>query len=75
MIYISDIPDYEEDIIRLSKTEKIDFSKALGELLKSIFSIHVPEGALNVIQILMWVFLICFIGWIIYKEFGSFYIH
>lgn len=73
MIYISDIPDYEEDIIRLSKTEKIDFSKALGELLKSIFSIHVPEGALNVIQILMWVFLICFIGWIIYKEFGSFY--
>lgn len=73
MIYISDIPDYEEDILRLSKTEKIDFSKAISDLLKSIFSIHVPEGVLDVIQILMWAFLICFIGWIIYKEFGSFY--
>ena len=73
MIYISDIPDYEEDILRLSKTEKIDFSNALGDLLRSIFSIHIPESVLDVIQILMWVFLICFIGWIIYKEFGSLY--
>ena len=73
MIYISDIPDYEEDILRLSKTEKIDFSKAINDLLRSIFSTHVPEGVLDVIQILMWAFLICFIGWIIYKEFGSFY--
>ncbi len=73
MIYISDIPDYEEDILRLSKTEKIDFNKAINDLLRSIFSTHVPEGVLDVIQILMWVFLICFIGWIIYKEFGSFY--
>lgn len=73
MIYISDIPDYEEDILRLSKTEKIDFNNAISDLLRSIFSIHVPESVLDVIQILMWVFLICFIGWIIYKEFGSFY--
>lgn len=73
MIYISDIPDYEEDILRLSKTEKIDFSKAINDLLRSIFSTHIPEGVLDVIQILMWAFLICFIGWIIYKEFGSFY--
>ena len=73
MIYISDIPDYEEDIIRLSKTEKLDFNRALGELLKSLFSIHLPDGVLDVIHILMWVFLICFIGWILYKEFGSFY--
>jgi len=73
VIYISDIPDYEEDILRLSKTEKIDFNKAINDLLRSIFSTHVPEGVLDVIQMLMWVFLICFIGWIIYKEFGSFY--
>lgn len=73
MIYISDIPDYEEDILRLSKTEKIDFSKAINDLLRSIFCTHIPEGVLDVIQILMWAFLICFIGWIIYKEFGSFY--
>ena len=62
MIYISDIPDYEEDILRLSKTEKIDFNNAISDLLRSIFSIHVPEGVLDVIQILMWVFLICFIA-------------
>ena len=73
MIYVSDIPDYEEEILRLSKTEKIDFNNALSDLLRSIFSIHVPEGVLDVIHILMWVFLICVIGWIIYKEFGSFY--
>jgi len=73
VIYISDIPNYEEDILRLSKTEKIDFNSALSDLLRSIFSTHIPEAVLDVIHILMWVFLICFIGWIIYKEFGSFY--
>ena len=73
MIYISDIPNYEDDILRLSKTEKLDFNSALNDLLKSIFSIHIPEGVLDVIHILMWVFLICFIGWILYKEFGSYY--
>ena len=73
MIYISNIPNYEEDILRLSKTEKIDFNSAISDLLRSIFSTHIPEGVLDVIHILMWVFLICFIGWILYKEFGSFY--
>ena len=29
------VPDYEEDIRRLMKTEKIDFSAAINDLLKS----------------------------------------
>lgn len=66
------VPDYEEDIRRLMKTEKIDFSEAINGLLKSLFNIYIPEQVLSVINILMWTALICFIGWIVYKEFGSF---
>ena len=73
MIYISDIPNYEEDILRLSRTEKLDFGRAINDLLMSLFNIHIPEGVLDVINILMWVFLVCFVGWIIYREFGSYY--
>lgn len=73
MFTTSDIPNYEEDIRRLMKTEQIDFGKAINDMLRSIFNIYIPEGVLTFIQILMWVALICFICWILYKEFWGYY--
>lgn len=66
------VPDYEEDIRRLMKTEKIDFSAAINDLLKSLFNIYIPDEVLSITNIVMWGALICFVGWILYKEFGIF---
>lgn len=69
---MTDIPDYEEDIRRLMDTEKVDFSKSINDLLKSLFNIYIPEDVLTIINFAMWGALICFLGWILYKEFGTF---
>lgn len=69
---MTDIPDYEEDIRRLLETEKVDFSKSINDLLKSLFNIYIPEDVLTIINFAMWGALICFLGWILYKEFGTF---
>lgn len=69
---MTDIPDYEEDIRRLMETEKVDFSKSINDLLKSLFNIYIPEDVLTIINFAMWGALICFLGWILYKEFGTF---
>lgn len=72
MFTISDIPNYEEDINRLMKTDQIDFEKAIYDILKSLFNLNIPEEVLLILKIVMWGGLICFVGWILYKEFGSF---
>jgi hypothetical protein len=73
MTILSSIPNYEDDIRRMMRSEEIDFSKALNSMLKAIFNAYIPESLLQVIQIMLWVVLICFVAWIIYKEFGQFY--
>ena len=70
---LSDIPDYEEDIRRMMKTDEIDFSQALNDMLKALFNIYIPEPVLEVIKIVLWIVLICFVGWILFREFGNFY--
>lgn len=72
---MTDIPDYEEDIRRLMETEKVDFSKSINDLLKSLFNIYIPEDVLTIINFAMWGALICFLGWILYKEFGTFHMN
>lgn len=52
--------------------DRIDFRKAIDDLLMSLFNIYIPEGVLLVLKVIMWVVVICFAGWILYKEFGLF---
>lgn len=73
MYIISDIPDYEEDIRRLMATEEVDFTHAINEVLKSLFSIRLPDSVSVALQVVLWGALGCFVLWILYKEFGSFY--
>lgn len=67
---VNDIPDYEDELVRLSKTQELDFSAMISEFFYSIFNISMSPFVLELLQWVMWIAIVVFVGWIVFKELG-----
>lgn len=68
-IYLADIPDYSEELERLSKLGEVGLSEETDRFLSTLFDINISPEMIEFMKIIVWAAIIILVGWLVYKEF------
>lgn len=67
--FLSNIPDYDEELRRLKLLEDKGLGDYLKDFLNKLFGVNVNDGLLDLLQIIAWGVMVYLILWVLYKNF------
>lgn len=65
-------PSYNDELLRLSSAETVDFWDSLSNGLSSLLGIKFSEETIQAMTYLLWGAIIIFIGWIVWREYKAY---
>ncbi len=66
--YLSDIPNYDDELQRLNSLEGFNVSQYLEKMLNALFDINMTSMQWMIVKWVLWTLLAVVIIWLIYKE-------